>query len=481
MISLRVPWLTTLAWLLLVAPCHGQGEPPRDSVAVHFVDADLRSVVQALARYLPKPVMMGAVPAQRVTLESPGLVARGDIVALLRGLLESQSLRLEEDSTHFTVAAAPPPAPAMPRPERTEPGSGIVTLHVIRLKHARAADVAATVNLLFGGGGGDFSGRSGLSGGTLTDELRRELVAPGTATTPTVPVRPASLAGPTVVVPDQLTNALLIRASQADFDVIAGAVEQLDVRPLQVLIEVVIVEVRKDRAFSLGADIFVPPQQLSGNGTISGTSNGGGIGDVVIRLMRLGKGDVDAVIRMAQSRGDAKIVSRPVLLASNNVEARLMVGSQRPFVQVSRVQPTDNASRDQVVQYKDVGTKLTVRPTINHDGYVALAVQQEISTATDETQFDAPVISTRETVTQVLIRDGQTIVIGGLRDRLSTDSRSGVPLLSSIPILGGLFGSASRRSFEVELFLFLTPRILQTDDDVERVKAEMDIHQDDAR
>ena len=137
----------------------------------------------------------------------------------------------------------------------------------------------------------------------------------------------------------------------------------------------------------------------------------------MIRLLKLGRGEIDATIRTAQSRGQFEIVSRPVLVASNNTEARLLVGSQRPFVQVSRSLPTDVPSRDQVVQYRDVGTKLLVRPTINQDGYVSLLIQQEINAATNEVQFDAPVISTREASTQLLVRDGQTIVIGGLKDQ----------------------------------------------------------------
>src|ERR1044072_8821656 len=132
-------------------------------------------------------------------------------------------------------------------------------MFVIRLKHARAADVAATVNLLFGGGG-EFSGRAGLSTPTLSDELRRKVVPPqGGQPTPATPsagasARASALSGPVTIVPDQLTNSLLIRAEKVDFEVLAQAVEQLDVRPLQALIEVMIVEARRDRRFSLGGD-----------------------------------------------------------------------------------------------------------------------------------------------------------------------------------------------------------------------------------
>jgi len=253
--------------------------------------------------------------------------------------------------------------------------------------------------------------------------------------------------------------------------VLEQAVAELDIRPLQVLIEVLIVEARTDRSFSLGADMSVPDQQVSGNWRGQGSLQGGGLGDLVIRVMKLGRGRVDATIRAAASRGDVRIVSRPVLLASNNTEARLLVGSQRPFVQVSCSLPTETPTRDQVVQYRDVGTRLVVRPTINYDGYVSLEVRQEVNAATSETQFDAPIISTREALTRVLVRDSQTIVIGGLRDMQRSASHGGIPVLSSIPLIGGLFGGASRRSNETELYLFLTPRILRTDADADSVTA----------
>jgi general secretion pathway protein D len=443
-----------------------------DSVSVRFIDTDIRAVIQAIAQYLPKPVLVGPIQPTRVTLETPGPVDRATLRSLLRGLLESQNLEFVEDSAFYRVG---PRQQQEQRPgRRASSDSGPVQLFVIRLRHARASDVAATVNQLFGGSGA-FSGQGGLSSGTLSDELRRNVVPPagGAAQPGAAPsARQSSLVGSVTIVPDELTNSLLIRASAADYDVIKDAVDQLDIRPLQVLIEVLIVEARQDRSFSLGADIFVPPQKVDkGDGTAGGQTAGGGLGDLVITLMNLGHANIDATIRAAASRGDVKIISRPVLLASNNQEARFLVGSQRPFVQFSRSLPTDSPQRDQMVQYRDVGTKLTVRPTINQDGYVSLLIQQEINQATSEVQFDAPVISTREAVTQVLVRNGQTIVIGGLRDQEKDVTQGGVPILSRIPILGGLFGRADRKVSNTELYLFLTPRILKTDADADSVTA----------
>lgn len=444
-----------------------------DSVTIRFVETDIRAAIHALGRYLPKPVLVGTIQPVRVSLETPGPVPRTMVATLLKGLVESHNLEFTEDSAFYRVGPRTADRPTARRPGRPgEAGGGPVQLHVIRLKHARAGDVAATVNLLFGGGG-EFSGR-GLSTGTLSDELRRNVVPPAGAQPAGPPDRPAArqsaLAGPVTIVPDDLTNSLLVRASEEDFEVLQEVVNQLDIRPLQVLIEVLIIEARSDRSFSLGTDIFVPPQRLGdGDATVEGSLLGGGLGDVVIQLMKLGRGQIDATIRAAASRGDVRIISRPVLLASNNTEARFLVGSQRPFVQVSRSLPTDTPTRDQVIQYRDVGTRLTVRPTINQDGYVSLLIQQEINQATSEVQFDAPVISTREAVTQVLVRDGQTIVLGGLRDQQKDVTQTGIPILSSIPILGGLFGGTDRRSTETELYLFLTPRIIRTDAEADSV------------
>jgi general secretion pathway protein D len=126
-----------------------------------------------------------------------------------------------------------------------------------------------------------------------------------------------------------------------------------------------------------------------------------------------------------------------------------------------------------VVQYKEVGTKLTVRPTITADGNVQLDVTQEVSSATGETQFNAPVISQRSVQTQLVVRDSQTIVLGGLTDKQKDVASGGVPILSSIPFIGGLFGRHSRRTTETELFLFLTPHVIRSDADATRLSQPM--------
>jgi general secretion pathway protein D len=470
--ALSTPWGVALK--AQVTPTITQSQ---DSVSLRFVDTDIRAIVQALGQYLPKPVLMGEVPPSRVSLQTPRPVPLRSVVSLLRGLVVAQGLQFEEDSAYFHVRASPTVESPSDLVGQGNLSTAFLQLFVYRLKHARSVDVASTLNLLYGNGP-EFAGSGGIVGGTLSEELRRQNVPPEVlgrppqvAVEPSPTAPPATLGGSVTVVPDERTNSLLIRASESDFAVLRVAIGELDIRPLQVLIEVLIVEARRDRGFSLNANLFMPPRPIGDGGTVEGTVTGGGVGDLVIRLMNIGKGDIDAVIGASERKGDVQIISRPVLLASNNTEARFLVGSQRPFVQVSRSLPTESANRDQVIQYRDVGTKLTVRPTINQDGYVSLVIQQEINAATSEVAFDAPVISTREASTQVLVRDGQTIVLGGMQDHQREKSSSGVPFFSGIPFIGGLFGATTQSASSTEVYIFLTPRILRTDEDADQVTA----------
>lgn len=437
-----------------------------DSVMIRLVDVELRAAVQMLGMYLDRPVVFGGMGGARVTIETPNPVPRADVPALLRTILESQNHELVADSAGFYRARARervgPPVPAR--------GPGAPELFVIRLRHARSSDVAATVNALYGRAGA--LGERQAPPEILADQLRQNLVAQGPPSAQAAAGaagRVAALAGDVTIVPDAGTNSLLVRAIRSDFELVQAAVQELDVRPLQVLIEVLIVEIRTDRQFSFGVGTELGETRVGGSTTISGSTEGIGLGDLVLRVMRIGGEDLRATLRASTSRGDATILSRPILLAANNEEATITVGSQRPFIQVSRSLPTDAPSRDQVVQYKDVGTSLSVRPTISGNGYVTLEVTQEVNAATAETAFDAPIISTRSVRTQLLVRDSQTVILGGLTDHQRDESRGGVPFLSSLPLIGGVFGRQSRRSTATELFLFLTPRILRTDEEADGV------------
>jgi len=276
------------------------------------------------------------------------------------------------------------------------------------------------------------------------------------------------------IVPDESTNSLLVRASGADWELIRQAIAAVDLRPLQVLIEVLVAEVRRTRELDLSVAGKVTQRTSTGEtrstGELVGSTADPSTGELLLKWMNGGRLDVSVALRALATRGDVRILSRPVLLAQNNQEARILVGSQRPFVQVFRSLPTETGVRDQIVQYRDVGTSLTILPTVNPDGYVNLQLTQEVSNATNETQFGAPVISTREAQTYLFVRDGQTTVIGGLIDRQTEKTRTGIPLLVSIPVLGALFGTTTNSTVHSELFLFLTPHVVRTDEELEQMR-----------
>lgn len=447
-------------------------------VLVDFQDADLRLVISALAEAGGLNVVYSDIPPKRVTMRMGQPVARESVLPLLRSIAASNGLSLTEEGGFIRVEQAgsgqTPRAAAGAEPEG--PGSEL-RLFVHRLRHVRADRLAATLQSVFGGRSAPGQG-AGLSRAPLSQALREQRIPPTDPEAPPVAVEvlaggpslPGQLQGEVQIVPDEVTNSLLVRAQAGDWEVIRQAVEALDLRPLQVVIEGLIVEVRRSREVDVGVSARVSALQLpDGSRTREGVFNGRTTGEFAFELKRLGGIDLDVALSVLSSTGRVRILSTPIIQAQNSQEARILIGAQRPFIQVFRALPTDAAVRDQVVQYRDVGTSLTIRPTINPDGYVNLQLTQEVSNATSETQFGAPVISTREASTHLFVKDGQTVVIGGLSERQEDRSRIGIPFLKDIPVLGMLFGRTRNAGSRSELFLFLTPHIVETDEDAAEV------------
>lgn len=434
---------------------------------VDFQDADIRVVLAALAEAGKVNIVFGDLPDRRVTLRLREAVPPAEIPALIRSLAAGSGLLVEQDGRLLRVFA-PVAAPAAPPAEARE-----VRLHVYRLKHVRAAKLAATLQSLFGAS--RQVSAPGLSTPPLSERLQAQrlaILAGDTAASSTAETgMRAELSGPVQVVPDETSNSLLVRALPVDWTIVQEAITALDLRPLQVMIEVLIAEVRQSRDLDVkvsGGAAKAPDENTRTTGTLGGEE--ASTAAFLLRLARGGAISTDVALTALATRGDVRVLSRPLLLAQNNLEARMLVGSQRPFVQIFRSLPTDNGVRDQVVQYRDVGTTLAILPTINPDGYVSLQVSQEVSSATAETQFGAPVISTREASTHLFVKDGHTAVLGGLVDRTQERARTGIPGLSALPWIGGVFGSTRSSTVNSELFLFLTPHIIASDEDLERIR-----------
>jgi general secretion pathway protein D len=485
--------LVLLVLAARAAPAQQQPSPVRTTAAgvvVDFQDADLRFVITALAEAAGINVTYGDLPAKRVTLHMPQPVPKDALPGLLKSIAESNGLDvMEQDGLIHISEAAPGPAggPAAGAPRG--PPKAEVRLYVYRLKHARAARIAQTLQAIFTGG--QLPGpAAGLAAQGLSEQLRRvgryspidtarninvTLETPNAQTAAPAGSLPAQLSGEMLIVPDESTNSLMVRATAADWVVIRQAIEAMDLRPLQVLIEVVIAEVSSNTGLdvSVAASAFKagPDSIPSRTAILKGVTN-----DVLLRAVTSGAWSVDVALSMLATRGNVKILSRPVVLAQNNQEAHILVGTERPFIQVSRSLPGDVAVRDQVVQYRNVGTQLSILPTINPDGYVTMQLLQQISSATPEIQFDAPVIATREASTHLLVMDGHTVVIGGLVQSETDKTKSGIPGLMDIPGIGMLFGTTSNTTHSSELFLFLTPHILKTDEDIEKATDAVQTH-----
>lgn len=482
-------WLLPALLCLAAPPLRAQEvvSASAGGVDINLVNVDLRAAVQLLSQFMDRPVFFGSVGDHRVTFVSPRTVPRQDIPGLLRALVQQHGYVMEEveggayrlRSTQAGPAAAAQGVPFAPQPGAGGPSLAAANgmeLFVIRLRHARAADVAATVNALYGRA--SAVGEIGRRRGTLNDELNANRVTPYGQEGPQVtgpPVRSGEINGELVIVPDFRTNALLIRASRPDYELIRAAVEQVDVRPLQVLIEATVAYVRRDFNFQYGLQASTGPVAVEGstNTTVEGSTRGGSAADLVISALNLGGIDLDLILRAGETRSNVVILDRPLLLAANNQEAEIVVGEQRPFVQVQR--STDGGVLDEVVQYKDVGTSLRVLPTISADGFVQLEVTQEVNSASASATgaLNAPVINTRSVTTELLVRDGHTAVLGGLANSQRDRTSGGIPLLSDIPLIGGLFGRKLRADNEFELFVFITPHVIYADEDMDGAAQEL--------
>jgi len=380
-------------------------------------------------------------------------------------------------------------------------GEAGLRTYVYPLKHASAAELATTLGQVFGAIVAAAPTRQrvqALEGRSLSSELtgfrrreieslqeRAQMAPPSVAALGAIPGRAAAesaqapgqgLVGRTTIVPDQATNSLVIRTAPPNFSVLQETIEQLDVRPPQVLLEVLIAEVTLDRASQFGINW----QLLTQRGVSGDSTRGIGIGvgpqsfgdtllqgfqGLGVRVVSLASLNVRAILQALASRTNVRVLSTPRVLALNNEEARILVGSEVPFVSSTFTGLT--AGLNTVVQFRNVGTQLTVVPTVNNDGYVTFRVLQEVSALSATTiaaAQNAPVITTREAETSAIVKNGHTIVIGGLIGETTQEIESGVPILKDVPILGYLFKSRSTSRQRTELAIFLTPYVVYTDE-----------------
>jgi general secretion pathway protein D len=291
---------------------------------------------------------------------------------------------------------------------------------------------------------------------------------------------------------DPATNALIINATPQDYETLKDVIEKLDVRRRQVYVEAIILEVRLDKSRSLGFDfqggtglgegVGLARTNLTGN-LNAALTNPASIGGLVMaaasnQTVRLPDGSTVpaqvALFSALQNDSDVNILSAPNLLTTDNQEAEIVVGENLPFVASVSTSETNLANTFNTVDRRDVGITLRITPQISEGGTVRLDLFEEVSAViptatTSQTANLGPSTTIRSATTTVVARDSQTVVIGGLISDDTEHSRSQVPFLGDIPVLGHLLRSASSTRQKVNLLIFLTPHIIRTEEDQRRI------------
>ena len=265
---------------------------------------------------------------------------------------------------------------------------------------------------------------------------------------------------------DERTNSLIITDLADSIDRIEGLIRTLDIPTQQVLLEARIVDVNLSSDLALGTNIT--SLYRDSWPTPAGTSNARYFhnfgtppvpsGRMDFRIFESGW-NIDGYIFAGLEQRDAKVLNNPRLLVVNNEEATIEIVEEIPYLESS----TQSASTGDITgttAFKDVGTKLRVRPQVNRDGSIILTVSPEQSFLTGFTQDNQPIINASRATTTLMLKNGETVAIGGLIRETATTTENKVPLLGDIPIIGYLFKTVTRNKVRRELTIFITARIV---------------------
>jgi general secretion pathway protein D len=401
------------------------------------------------------------------------------------------SVLVEPRSNALLVRAANPARMASIRSlvaKLDQPTQGTGNVWVVYLKNADAVKLATVLRAAYTGGSGGAGGTSSSPTTTVTPAVAG--TATGASPQATAPV--AQSASPSTggfVQADPATNALIITAPEPMYKQLRVLIDQLDSRRAQVYIESMIVEVRGDDAANFGLQW----QGLLGrngdsNGLVAGT-NFGTKGNLLsidaaqaggsAASISLGEGlnvgwitkiagtyGLAAIANILQSRANTNIVSTPNLITLDNEEAKIIVGSNVPFITGQFTNTgTATTSPFQTIERKDVGLTLRIKPQIGEGGTVRMVIFQEsssLSTAVAPGTSNAgPSTDKRSIESTVVVDDGQILVLGGLIEDKYTDNRAKIPLLGDIPYLGALFRNDTRTKTRTNLMVFLRPTIMR--------------------
>ena len=267
------------------------------------------------------------------------------------------------------------------------------------------------------------------------------------------------------IVADESTNSLLIRSTARDYRQLLTTINQLDVVPLQVMINAVIAQITltDDTKFGVDWSRVAANSNLDPISTNTSTSflPAVDIGGVLFSKTFIdGAAQIDATLEAISVNNDVRLLARPSLTVTNNQEGEIQIGSQVPVQQGESLGSGGIATTN--IQYRDTGIVLSITPQINKDGIVNLIIRQELSSVDNSASGvnNNPVFNNQEINTTVVVRNGENVVLGGLIQTDNENLNSGIPGLNRVPVLGKLFSYQQRSQERRELFIVLRPEII---------------------
>ena len=362
---------------------------------------------------------------------------------------------------------------------------GESNIQVYRLQNSLAEDLSKVLNSIIKDTGAAAAGGAAAAQKTITPVVSKNVQ----------------------VVADKATNTLVIMAEREDYKVLESIIKQLDVPRPMVYIEALIMEVNANKDFKLGVEW----RGLTNLGTIAGTGGtgkaagligSGGAGtaggyNIIDGLVTgatpafpggfamgiIGAGitiggvpfpNIGAVVQAYKTDSEVSILSTPQIMTLDNEEAEINVGSNVPYItrQDSNATTGTSVVNYNTYEYKDVGVILNITPHINEENFIRLKISQQVTKVTSASGVTTPTTLKRTAKTTVVVKDNETIVIGGLVGDSTQDNTYKVPLLGDIPLLGWFFKTYSTSREKTNLYVFLTPHIVRTQQDASNLYQE---------
>lgn len=337
------------------------------------------------------------------------------------------------------------------------------TTRVFELENAEADNIAQVLSELFETS--TFEQQRGRSTGVSSRGG-----AMGTAADTLETAR--GLTGNVKIVPEETTNSLIVTTYLRNFEKLEEIIKILDVMLPQVLIEVKIVEVTLDDDTKFGVEWMWEKSIAAGGKSYDNIGTTAfGLADEIFGLKYSILGNTLETLLMALEKNTkVNILSTPRILTLDNREAVINISQEVPYLESTQ----ETASGGVLTSYdfKDVGVILTVTPRINKSETVTLDVNQQINSLIEFTLFNAPVIAKREATASVTVKDSQTMIIGGIIEDNKTETINKIPILGSIPFIGKLFQRQETKSEKTELMVFITPHIVRTPEEGEKLTQE---------